>query len=418
MRLFRTHLPQEIHYHPFDGPALLFFLGILTLTTLLAGIYPARVLSTPGRLNQKYTVRKALIVFQFTISLSFIIGSIVFSKQLHFMLNADPGFARSAIITITDYDARAAQLQQFARRAQQLPGIKDAAIEGHAPAGEALIEVPINNELVSLQAADANFIPFYHIPLLAGRNLTSDDNTREFIINDTYRKKLGFKTPGGAIDHLLAWNGESYRIVGVMADFHASSFHDPIYPQLIAHLPNLRQSVALRLTPGGNTTATLKQLAAIWQTTFPGKPFNYRFLDETVARLYAAEISFSRLVFTATALAILISCLGLLGLILYVVDRKKKEISIRKVLGAGVADVVLLLNKEFALLIAIALLIAAPIAAFGMHRWLRDYAYRTAISWWVFAVAGLSALVIASLTISYRVIQAARVNPVENLRTE
>jgi len=416
IRLFRTWLPQDLHYHPLDGRALLFFLGFVALTTLLAGIYPARILSAPAGPNRRYIVRKALIVFQFTISLVFIIGAIVFNKQLHFMLNTNLGFSHDAIITVSNYDIPAARLQQFARQARHLPAINDATVQSHAPAGQEIIEVPIKDELVSLQAADANFLPFYHIPLLAGHNLANDDSSREAIINDTYRKKLGFKTPSDALGHLLTWNGESHPIVGVIADFHAGSFHDPVYPLLIAPLPNLRQSVGLRLTPGANTAATLKQLAAIWKTTFPGKPFYFEFLDDSIARLYAAETRFSWLIYAATALAILISCLGLLGLILYIVERKKKEISIRKVLGAGVADIVFLLNKEFALLIAIALVIATPIAAYGMNRWLLDYAYRTPVSWWIFALAGLAALIIASLTISVRVIHAARVNPIQNLR--
>ena len=418
IRLFHTWLPHDLRYHPLDGPALLFFLGIVALTALLSGIYPARILSAPASPNRRYTVRKALIVFQFTISLVFIIGSIVFSKQLHFMLNTDLGFTHDAVITISDFDSPAARLQRFARQARQLPGIKDATLQGHPPAGDEIIEVPIKDELVSLQAADANFLAFYHIPLLAGHNLPNNDSSRETIINDTYRKKLGFKTPADALGHLLTWNDESHPIAGVIADFHAGSFHDPVYPLLIAPLPNLRQSLGLRLTPGANTAATLKQLANVWKTTYPGKAFDYQFLDESIARLYATETRFSWLIYAATALAILISCLGLLGLILYVVDRKKKEISIRKVLGAGVADIVFLLNKEFALLIAIALLIATPIAIYGTRRWLQDYAYRTPVSWWVFALAGIAAIAIASLTISLRVIRAARVNPIENLRNE
>lgn len=271
--------------------------------------------------------------------------------------------------------------------------------------------------MVFLQAADNNFLPFYRIPLLAGRNLQGNDSMREVVINDTYRQALGFKTPDAAIGNLVTWQDQSLPIVGVIADFHSGSFHDPIYPLVISHLPYLRRSFAFRFTPGADIAATLKQLAATWKNIFPGKTFEYHFLDETIARLYAAERQFSWLIYTATALAIFISCMGLLGLILFIVERKKKEISIRKVLGAGVADIVLLLNKEFAVLIVIALLIATPIAAYSMNRWLQNYAYRTAISWWVFLLAGLAALAIASLTISYRVIRAARANPVDNLHT-
>jgi putative ABC transport system permease protein len=181
-------------------------------------------------------------------------------------------------------------------------------------------------------------------------------------------------------------------------------------------LPNLRHSIAFRLTAGANTAATLKQLADAWQTIFPGDPFDYHFLDASIARLYENEIRFSWLVHAVTILAIAISCMGLLGLILFLAERKKKEISIRKVLGAGIADIIWLLNKEFAGLIGIALLIATPIAGYGVHRWLENYAYQTTVSWWVFVLAGFAALAITALTISYRVIRAARANPVDNLR--
>jgi putative ABC transport system permease protein len=421
LRLFHTWLPEELH--PFDGPALLFLLCLTAVTTLLAGIYPARLLSTNVLSTRRYTVRKALIVFQFTISLVFIIGSLVFSKQLHYMLNTDPGFARSAIITSIDYNASSARLDLLARRTRQIPGIRDLTIEGHAPASDAIIEIPVRfenakdkDELVSLQAADDNFIPFYHIPLLAGRNLVKDDSAREVIINNTYRQHLGFKKPADALGHVLSWTGQSYSIVGVIADFHAGSFRDPVYPLLIAPLPNLRHSIAFRLTAGANTAATLKQLADAWQTIFPGDPFDYHFLDASIARLYENEIRFSWLVHAVTILAIAISCMGLLGLILFIAERKKKEISIRKVLGAGIADIIWLLNKEFAGLIGIALLIATPIAGYGVHRWLENYAYQTTVSWWVFVLAGFAALAITALTISYRVIRAARANPVDNLR--
>ena len=422
IRLFSTWLPDNLH--PLDGHVLLFLLAITVLTTLLAGIYPARVLSQPALKTFHSTVRKTLIVFQFTISLSFIIGAIIFNKQLHFMLDTDPGFARNSIVTIDAPGAGSAQLQPFAAKALQVPGIEDYTSQGHAPAGDHGIEQDIhlenqkNNEtMAQLQAADNNFVPFYNIRLLSGRNIQGNDSMTEVLINDTYRRELGFKTPDAALGHFLTWNNGTWPIVGVIADFHAGSFHDPIYPLVVAHLPNLRHSLAFRLAPGANTAATLQQLAAAWHTVFPNDSFKYRFLDDAIARLYTDEKRLSWLIYAATALAILISCMGLLGLILYVVERKKKEISIRKVLGAGVADIVLLLNKEFAVLIAIALAIATPIAAYGMHRWLQDYAYRTSISWWVFALAGLAALAIASLTISYRVIRAARINPVENLHT-
>lgn len=423
LHLFSTWLPDNLH--PLDGHVLVFLLATTALTTILAGMYPARVLSKPVLKNAHTTIRKALIVFQFTISLVFIIGAMIFNKQLHFMLDTDPGFTSNAVITVDNFAVQGHRLQPFVEKAKLLPGIQGYTSQGHAPAGDHGIEQDVHLEnrkdketMAQLQSADNNFLAFYHIHLLAGRNIQGADSMREVLINDTYRHELGFKTPDAALGHFLTWKNESWPIVGVIADFHSGSFHDPIYPLVVGHLPNIRYSLAFRLTPGSNAAATIRQLAAAWHTIFPDEEFNYRFLDDSIARLYNSEKQLSWLIYAATVLAILISCMGLLGLILFIVERKKKEISIRKVLGAGVVDIVILLNKEFAILIAIALLLAAPIAGYGMHRWLQDYAYRTAISWWVFIAAGLAAITIASLTISLRVMRAALINPVDNLRTE
>jgi putative ABC transport system permease protein len=422
--LFHAYLPADLHYRPFDGPALLFLLGIVALTTLLSGIYPARVLSTPTISKRRYTARKMLIVFQFTISLIFIIGSITFGKQLHFMLTANPGFARNAVITIDNFQVPPAQLKRFAQKAQQIPGVEQLILQGHAPAGDAIIEIPIlldhqkNEEtMVSLQAGDDHFLAFYRIPLLVGRNLRSGDSTHEVLINDTYRHILGFKTPEQALGHFVTLNEQPCPIVGVIADFHAGSFHDPIFPLLVSHLPRLQHSLALRLTPGTPINTALTQLAKNWHDIFPDQPFDYHFLDESIARLYAADIQMSWLVHAATALTVFLSCMGLFGLILYIVENRKKEISIRKLLGAGVADIVLLLNREFAGLIAIALLIATPIAGYTLHHWLESYTYRITLSWQLFALAGLFALLVTLLTIAARVISAARLNPVDHLRS-
>jgi putative ABC transport system permease protein len=424
LNLLQTWLPPDLRFHPFDLPVLFFILGIIAGTTLLAGIYPARVLSVQG-ISRRYTVRKALIVFQFTISLGFIIGSIGYGKQLHYMLTADPGFLSKAIITITDFGDSPEQLQLFAQKARQLAAVKDLIVQGHPPGASAIIEIPLRlenrkdkEELVSLFSADKDFLGFYQIPLLAGRNLRDQDSSHEVIINEAYRNKLGFKTPADAVGHFIAFQDQTWPIVGVIADFHTNSFHDPIYPLLIGKLPHLRRSIALKLSPGSDMSAALARLQKIWKTQLPGHPFEYHFLDESISRQYAADIRLSWLVHAATALTILISCMGLFGLILYTVERKKKEISIRKVLGAGVTDIVLLLNREFAALIGIALLIASPLAAIALHQWLRGFAYRTTVSWWVFVLAGLIALVVASLTISVRVIRAALVNPATHLRSE
>ncbi|HLZ86094.1 MAG TPA: FtsX-like permease family protein [Puia sp.] len=430
MALFRNYLPEGLPFNPFSPANLLFTAGSSVVTTFLAGLYPAtslvRLQSTrtvQPQITQKFTLRRVLIVFQFSISLLFIIASLVVGRQINYMLDADMGFNTGAVVTITDFDAPPQQLRVFARQAAGIPGVQEYTMQGHSPAGMARMEFPMqldnrtdNSLEVSLQAGDQRFIPFYHMRLLAGRNLLSGDSLREFIINDTYRKALGFSKPADAIGHTLTWQGKTLPIVGVVADFHTSSLHTPIPALTIARVANLDNSLGLRITLSNHQT--LPRLETLWKSLLPDQPFTYTFLDDSIARLYKRDQQLSWLVGISTVVTIFVSCIGLLGLTLFVVERKKKEISIRKVLGAGIADIVFLLNKEFMVLVGIALVVASPVAFLGMHRWLQNFAYRITISWWIFVLAGLITLTISILTISLRVIRAALINPTDNLRSE
>jgi putative ABC transport system permease protein len=426
---FHTWLPPELHFRPFDALTLCFILTLTVITTLLSGVYPARLL-TAAKPPKRYTVRKSLIVFQFTISLGFIIASIGVSRQLHFMLNTDPGFAKDAILTITKYDSTPAKLRVFAQQAQQMPGIAAVTLQGHAPAAQAIIEFPIQLDgrkdketLTAYLEADPNFLSFYHIKLLAGRNFFKNDSSREVMLNDTYRRSLGFAHPADALGHFVTWNNKTHPIVAVIPDFHTGSFREAINPLLLANEPQYQQSIALRFNSPNHhdniahTQKTIAQLKTVWQSIFPDQAFQYTWLDESLHKLYQSETQLVWLVHAATAITIFISCMGLLGLILYIVEKRKKEISIRKVLGAGIANIVILLNKEFVLLIGIALFIAAPIAWLALQRWLREFAFRTSLPWWIFAQGGIVALAIATATISIRVLKAATVNPTKNLRS-
>ena len=429
--LVRDYIPAGLSFSPFSPATILFTVTIITGTTLLAGSYPAISITRPrltrNQLPQsagrKWTLRRILIVFQFSISLLFIIASLVVSRQLNYMLTADMGFKSNAVLTTTNFGVPPQQLRSFAQKALTIPGVQEYTLQGHAPAGMPGMEFPIqldnspNNKLeVGLQAADYRFIPFYQLKLLAGRNLLPGDSLREFVINLTYSNALGFAKPADALRHFLTWQGETHPIVGVVADFHTSSLHSPIPALAIARVADLDNSIGFRISLTDHHT--LPQLETLWKTSFPGQDFTYTFLDESIAGLYKSDRQLSWLVHLSTVLTIFVSCIGLLGLILFTVERKKKEISIRKVLGAGVADIVFLLNKEFMVLVGIALVIASPIAFLGMHRWLQNFAYRIAISWWIFVLAGLITLAISLLTISLRVIRAALTNPTDNLRSE
>jgi putative ABC transport system permease protein len=269
---------------------------------------------------------------------------------------------------------------------------------------------------------EENFIPFYQMKLIAGRNISHSDSLRDLAINETYSNLLGFKTPADAVGKILYRNDKSYPIAGVIADFHQGSFHEAIHPAVIGKIPERESSLAIKLDATEKKQADVKIIAAAmekeWKKIYPEEPFNYDLLNEAITWLYGQEENTSWLVNAAVAISIFISCMGLFGLVMFTAKRRIKEIGIRKVLGASVTDIASMLSKDFVSLVLIALIIASPIAWYLMHKWLQDFVYRTNISVWIFAVSGLAGMIIAVLTISTQAIKAAIANPVDALRTE
>ena len=430
------YLPDSLPVRVLSPATLLFTLAVATLTTLLAGVYPAGILAAmPPMINGqqpgirsatgKALVRKSLIVFQFTISLIFIIAALVTSRQIRFMLDSNPGFNKDAIITLPFNDP--GHMRTLARELRRIPSIADLTLQGHAPIAAAMIDQPIQYEgrkdkelRVSILDADEHFLPTYQMKLLAGHNLRPGDSANEFLINETYARALGFQEPGQALGKFLTLNGQSRPIVGVVADFHTASFHNAIGPILMAHIPDMEESIGIRLATTAHhisgITTTLAQIGAQWKKIDPDTPFEYSFLDEKIAALYHQDRQLTWLIDAAMLLTIAIACMGLIGLIVFVVEKRRKEIAVRKVLGADVLNIVTLLNREIITLVTIALLIASPFAWYGIHNWLQNFAYRIPMPWLLFPLAGLAAAAIASLTISIQVIRAALANPVKSLR--
>jgi len=275
---------------------------------------------------------------------------------------------------------------------------------------------------VAQMAGNEDIIPLYRIKLLAGRNLMHSDSAKEFVINKTLSQLMGCKTPGEAVGKMLYWNNKIYPVVGVVADFHSSSFHEPIIPLCIVNRPDREATLAIRLVAAGKQSnsikTTLSQIENIWKKVYPAGTFDYRFYDESIALLYEKDQQAAILMNTAMAITIFISCIGLFGLALFTAEKRAKEISIRKILGASAANIVAILSKDFVLLVTIALLIASPIAWYFMSRWLQGFAYRINISLWIFILAGAGAIFIALITIGFQAVKAALVNPVKHLRSE
>jgi len=440
LQVFQQFIPSGLRFSPFAPANCLFLLGITVLTTLLAGLYPARLLSAHSpvqalkgagapRGGEKWWLRRGLIVFQFTISLLFIIGTMVIGRQIGFMLHKELGFRSDAIVTFTtderkDSVSKARLLEEAIR---QVPGVADVARENMPPMGSDrgifTIRLVANSKerlIVEGITADEHYIQLYGIRLLAGRNLFPSDTLKEVVINESLSKALGFRSPAEAMGkQIYTWN-KYVPIVGVVADFHKYSYRAPIQPLLIAGIACT--DIAVRLDTKGRSAAEARAILARigrqWKAFYPHRPFEFSFFDDDIAQLYQREQTMQWLMDIATGITLLISCIGLFGLTLFTTARRTREIGIRKVMGAGVTDILTLLGKDFVVLVLIALVLASAGGWYGMHWWLQDYAYRVSIGADVFLLAGGALLLVTVLTVGAQSLKAALVNPIKSLRTE
>jgi putative ABC transport system permease protein len=438
--LFGDSIPAGVRWRFWDGGNWLFLLGLTVFTTLIAGFYPARLMSSylpvwslKGSLDKSGTggvgLRRALVIFQFSISLLFIIGSLVIGRQARYTRSADPGFNSDGVITLNYPGAGPGQMQSYADAASRLPGVQQAILQGNAPMGR---EHPMATFLdrfntrkvlrettVEMEIGDSNFLPFYQMKLVAGDDISGGDNYLPVVINETYARALGFNDPTQALGKSLFYreNNKPYTICGVVSDYHQTSFHETIRPLIIIQWLSEARSVAVRLgVRGDSARMVMAALQREWETFFPGVPFTSGSLKNTIDRLYMEENRAALLMQSATVIIILISCMGLFGLALFSATRRAKEIGIRKVMGASVAGVSLLLSREFLLLVLTAIVIASPLAWFLANTWLRDFGYRTAMDGWVLVEAGAATLVLALATVGFQAYRVASVNPVDVLR--
>jgi len=420
-----------------NGQALLFLFALLLIIVFTAGFYPAVILSgfkpidalknRIGNNNSSRLSQNVLIIFQNVIAQGLIVCTVIIVLQVDFLKNADLGFNKDAVIMLPVPDHSASKLSYFRNQLSNYPVIKSVSFCYRAPASTSgkggmirYDNMPSTKFVVRSVIGDENYIKTFGLKLLAGRNLTSTDSTNAYIVNQQVLQKLGIKNPGQAIGHLLEaedFSEKNGTIIGVVKDFNVHSLYTGIEPALITARPDLYEFAAVKIT-GNYPTETINIIQQKWQKTYPQNVFEYHFLDDQLAEFYQKEEIIGKLITAGTIIAILISCLGLLGLISLMTVQRTKEIGIRKVLGASVAQITSLLSKDFLKLVLLALIIASPIAYFTMQKWLQGFAYRTNISWWVFALAGILALTIALATVSFQAIKAALANPVKSLRSE
>lgn len=389
-----------------------------------------------GGKSRSVWLRKTLTVIQFVIAQVFVIATVLVGKQINYLLTADMGFKKDAILYFnTNYSSDLSAQKFILRdRLKALPGVAMVSLSNTPPSydggnrGGMMKYNDGKKELtteVKIKLADSNYIRLYNMKLVAGTNLPNSDTIKAILINETYARELGFKTPQEAIGKYINWNDwgiGKVPIAGVLQDFHLKSFHEVIKPLVISSRANEHLTVNVALQPqnaeGTNWKNTIAQIQKTWKEVYPNDELQYHFMDETVAKYYEAEQNISSLLAWATGLSIFISCLGLLGLVIYITNQRTKEIGIRKVIGATVTQLVTLLSKDFLRLVVIAFVIAVPIAWWGSHAWLQNFAYKTTLNWWIFLAGGVSMLLIAFVILGIRTFKAARANPVTALRSE
>ena len=411
-------------------------LVIALLIGVLAGVYPALVLSAfrpiaslKGRFSSSARglfLRRSLVVFQFTISIALIIGTVVVYLQLSFMRNHDLGFNKAQTLVIDEHnDSRKVAYRQ---ELTSLPHVVSAAFSGSVPgSGTWSAYSKVENSKGEMQVANTDliYVDFGYLEqtkmkLLAGRFFDASiptDTMQAMIVNETATKFFGYQTPRAAIGRRFDQWGKKGMIIGVIKDFNFMGLQRDIDPLTICLDFKDCNYLSVKVDPRG-LPATIAALKARWDKLVPNRTFDYFFLDEAFNKQYQGEEQFGKLFINFAVLAILISCLGLLGLASYSTIQRTKEVGVRRVLGASIAGIVRLLSIDFLRLILIAFLIAAPVSWFFMNRWLQDFAYKTNLAWWIFAGSGVAAILIAFATISFQAIKAAVANPVNSLRTE
>jgi putative ABC transport system permease protein len=424
-----------------DPAIILFLLTVTIVVTALAGFYPSVVLSRFNPVNalkskvtanttRGISLRRGLVVFQFIIAQALIIGTLIIVKQMNYFMNQPLGFDKNAIVNVPFRpDSMGSKLTGYLR--QQLldiNGVQAVSFSSNTPAEDD------NNMFTTFKfdhaAKDANFqaiskfaddqyVPTYKLQLIAGRNLQPSDPTREFLVNESFVKSLGFKKPEDILNKEISIYGGLIKcpVVGVLKDFNDRSLRQKVAPLLITTNVTMYREASIKMATT-NISSTMESIKKVWQQTFPNSVYEYSFLDDKIANFYQQETQLSQLYKIFAAIAIFLSCLGLYGLASFMAVQRIKEVGIRKVLGATSGNIVYLFSKEFIILIAIAFLIATPLAWYFMNQWLQDYAYRINISLWLFVTGGLLAIIIALVTISFQAIKAAMANPVKSLRSE
>ena len=422
-----------------DVKLILFIVGLGVVVTFFAGSYPGLVLARfqpiialKGKLSQSsiggFNTRRMLIVVQFAISQMLIIGMVVIVSQMQYTRQADLGFNKDAILIVPlGIDTTGVKMKTLKSQIEDVAGVEKATLCFSAPSSQQAWNTGIrfDNQLedvsfqTSIKAADADYVPTFGLQMVAGRNVFPADSVREFLVNEAFTRKLNFKNPQDALGKVIGANGGTMEgpIVGIVKDFHDRSLHEDITPIAITTYNNNYSDLAVKvnLLNVENTIAAIEQA---WTAKYPDQIFESQFLDENIARFYETEDRMLKLIQMFSFIAIFIGSLGLYGLVSFMAAQKTKEIGIRKVLGSGITQILWIFGKEFSMLIVVAFAIAAPVGWWVMNSWLQDFKFRIQMSFWTFASAIFITFIIALITVAYKSLRAALLDPVKSLRSE
>ncbi|MEZ4892854.1 MAG: FtsX-like permease family protein [Saprospiraceae bacterium] len=434
------HISDVPDTQPFlSDPILWLFLAVIgVLVTLLSGFYPSLVLSgfSPIKaLRSNLTtakgggvsLRKILVVSQFTIAQALIIGAVVTISQLNYIREMDLGFNKDLVLT-TRFNADSTGLTKLAtmkQRLLQVPKVEYVSFSSDLPASGNTWSSNFNIDRrpeepdfhTSVKLCDEDYQKTFGLEMLAGHWFTASDTVKEYVVNETMCRKLGM-APEEIVGKVFRLGGQSwFPIVGVVKDFHSHSLHEEY--EALTLLPNktFYSGIGIKIRPG-DISGTTNAIRSVYDETFPEQVFESEFFDESIANFYESESRFSDFCKGIAALAILIGCLGLFGLATHAAARRTKEIGVRKVLGASVGNITGLLTRDFLALVLLAILIATPLAYYFMDKWLSDFVFRIDMKWWMFAMACSGAVLVAFFTVSFQSLKAALANPVNSLRTE
>jgi len=417
---------------------IIFLVCILIFTTLLSGAYPAvylsgfrPILAIQNNINGLRTgllnVRSLLVIVQFFISIVLIVCTIVMINQMYYFKNKDLGFDKSDIVVFKIPDSGSENLDAIRQKVLSIPGIIKYSFSIGSPTSDDSRKSDLSSRelensdrfMVNMKLADTNYIDMFNLKLLAGKphSIPLSDSSYSIVVNEKLIHYLGISNPEKALGHRIGAGNFIGYVCGVVKDFHVTSLQNPIQPVAIFYEPQGFSRILLKVHPD-QKAEIINKIEKEWNILFPNFTCDYFTLEESLGQFYDEESKTKTMIQFFMYLAIIIACLGLFGMVSFMVVRKTKEIGIRKVLGANVSEIVFLISKDFFILIIIANLLAIPVAWYIMNRWLEQFTFRVSINWWVFVIAALGSLLIIFITLCYHAIKAGRSNPVDAIRHE